>query len=32
LVGAWSGATDPERKLVKLQWMAKVLQHLGFLV
>ena len=32
LVGAWSGATDPERKLVKLQWMAKGLQHLGFLV
>lgn len=32
LVGEWSGATDPERKLVKLQWMAKVLQHLGFLV
>ncbi len=31
-VGEWSGATDPERKLVKLQWMAKVLQHLGFLV
>lgn len=32
IVGDWSGATDPERKLVKLQWMAKVLQHLGFLV
>lgn len=32
IVGDWSGATDPERKLVKLQWMASVLQHLGFLV
>ncbi len=32
VVGNWSGATDPERKLVKLQWMAEVLQHLGFLV
>tara|TARA_B100000029_G_scaffold108828_2_gene100209 strand:- start:778 stop:1536 length:759 start_codon:yes stop_codon:yes gene_type:complete len=32
IIGDWSGATDPERKLVKLQWMAKVLQYLGFLV
>ena len=32
LVGEWSGATDPKRKLAKLQWMAEVLQHLGFLV
>ena len=32
VVGDWSGATNPERKLVKLQWMAEVLQHLGFLV
>ena len=32
IVGHWSGATDPERKIVKLQWMAEVLQHLGFLV
>ena len=32
IVGEWSGATDPKRKLVKLQWMAEVLQHLGFLV
>ena len=24
-VGPWSGATDPERKLAKLAWMARVL-------
>ena len=32
IVGEWSGTTNPKRKLVKLQWMAEVLQHLGFLV
>ena len=32
VVGEWSGTTDPKQKRVKLQWMAKVLQHLGFLV
>ena len=25
VVGKWSGATNPEEKLIKLQWMAKVL-------
>jgi len=29
LVGKWSGATDPERKLVKLQWMDRVIRMLG---
>lgn len=28
-VGAWSGTTDPARKLEKLRWMAEVLQRLG---
>ncbi|MGB0284578.1 MAG: hypothetical protein ACPGGI_06035 [Candidatus Poseidoniaceae archaeon] len=28
-VGAWSGTTDPARKLEKLAWMAEVLQRLG---
>jgi len=32
IVGKWSGVTNPEVKLVKLQWMSKVLQYLGFLV
>ena len=29
IVGKWSGATDPERKLVKLQWMDRVIRMLG---
>ena len=29
LVGKWSGATDPERKLAKLQWMDRVIRMLG---
>lgn len=28
-VGAWSGTTDPARKLEKLRWMAEVLGRLG---
>ena len=32
IVGEWSGVTDVKTKLVKLQWMAKVLQYLGFLI
>ncbi len=28
-IGAWSGTTDPQRKMAKLVWMAKVLKHLG---
>ena len=32
IVGEWSGSSDPEQKLLKLQWMAKVLQYLGFWV
>ena len=28
-VGAWSGTTDPARKLEKLTWMAEVLDRLG---
>ena len=29
VVGKWSGATNPEEKLIKLQWMAKVLSIIG---
>jgi len=29
-VGPWSGITDTKRKLIKLEWMNKVLQILGF--
>ena len=29
IVGKWSGATDPERKVVKLQWMDRVIRMLG---
>ncbi len=28
-VGPWSGATDPVRKLDKLKWMERILDHLG---
>ena len=27
-VGPWSGVTDPERKLDKLKWMGRILDHL----
>ena len=30
-VGAWSGTTDPARKLEKLTWMAEVLQRLDLM-
>ena len=29
IVGKWSGETHPEEKLIKLQWMAKVLSIIG---
>ena len=29
VVGKWSGNTNPEEKLVKLQWMAKILDIIG---
>jgi len=29
VVGKWSGETNPEEKLIKLQWMAKVLSIIG---
>ncbi|MBC64993.1 MAG: hypothetical protein CMB15_05145 [Euryarchaeota archaeon] len=29
IVGKWSGETNPEEKLIKLQWMAKVLDIIG---
>ena len=29
IVGKWSGVTNPEEKLIKLQWMAKVLDIIG---
>ena len=29
VVGKWSGATNPEEKIVKLQWMAKILDIIG---
>jgi len=29
LVGRWSGITDPETKMAKLQWMDKVLRTLN---
>ena len=29
IVGRWSGATDPEIKMQKLQWMDRVLRTLG---
>ena len=29
VVGKWSGATNPEEKIVKLQWMAKILAIIG---
>ena len=29
-VGPWSGITDTKRKLMKLMWMNKILQKLGF--
>ena len=29
IVGKWSGVTNPAEKLIKLQWMAKILQILG---
>ena len=29
VVGKWSGATNPEEKLIKLQWMAKILAIIG---
>ena len=29
IVGKWSGETNPEEKLIKLQWMAKVLSIIG---
>lgn len=30
-VGAWSGTTEPRRKLEKLTWMAEVLQRLDLM-
>ncbi len=30
VVGKFSGATDPERKLLKLRWMKRILEELGF--
>ena len=30
VVGKYSGATDPERKLKKLVWMKSILEELGF--
>jgi uncharacterized Rossmann fold enzyme len=30
VVGKYSGATDPKRKLEKLVWMKNVLEELGF--
>ncbi len=30
VVGRWSGITDPERKLVKLKWMAESMTRMGF--
>ena len=29
VVGKWSGVTNPEQKLIKLQWMAKILAIIG---
>ena len=29
IVGKWSGKTNPEEKLMKLQWMAKVIDIIG---
>tara|TARA_B100001142_G_scaffold137969_1_gene139490 strand:+ start:1479 stop:2234 length:756 start_codon:yes stop_codon:yes gene_type:complete len=29
VVGKWSGVTNPEEKLIKLQWMAKILAIIG---
>ena len=29
VVGKWSGVTNPEQKLIKLQWMAKILASIG---
>ena len=29
IVGQWSGKTNPEEKIIKLQWMAKVFKILG---
>jgi hypothetical protein len=29
IVGKWSGVTNPSEKIIKLQWMAKVLKILG---
>ena len=29
IVGKWSGVTNPSQKIIKLQWMAKVLKILG---
>ena len=29
IVGKWSGATNPKEKIVKLQWMAKILAIIG---
>ena len=30
VVGKFSGATDPEKKLLKLRWMKRILEELGF--
>ncbi|RPG71677.1 MAG: hypothetical protein CBC59_000895 [Euryarchaeota archaeon TMED99] len=29
-VGQWSGVTNPEKKIQKLQWMGRILSELGF--
>ena len=31
IVGKWSGVTNPSQKIIKLQWMAKVLKILGII-
>ena len=30
VVGRFSGTTEPKRKLLKLRWMKRILEELGF--